>query len=131
MDAEKGKLSISIKADNSYTVIFRPVNNTVWINRNELCELFGIYIHQLNTCLNDLFKTNMLHLDEVCKYHRFVKNNKICYDITEVNLKVIIIIAFRLESSNAGILREWFINRMLKSDSMDFPLEDKWQYSLN
>lgn len=131
MNTKKGKLFIEIEENNQPTVVFHSIDNTVWMDRNELCELFGVYHPTLNTCLDKILKTKILCIDETCKYHRFVKNGRICFDITEVNLKIIIALAFHLESFNAGILREWFINRMQKSPLIDFPLEGECQYILN
>ncbi len=128
---ERGKLNIESKTNTHQTIIFEPANGTVWMNKNELCELFAIYLRQLNGCLDDIFKTNTFHIEEVCMYHRIVKNNKICYDITDVNLDIIIALAFRLESSNARVLRDWFMTKVVKPENNYTSLADIHSYSLN
>lgn len=49
---------------------------------------------------------------------------RISYDITDVNLTVIITMAFRLETSEAKTLRIWFINQFTKMKSLDIILTD-------
>lgn len=119
---EKGKLSIEIGKDNKPTVLFCPVGNTVWMDRNDLCELFGVYMPAIDTCLNSIFKTNMFYLPDVCQYHLLCQRNRMSYDITAVNLDVIIAMAFRIESCNAGILRNWFFGRFREPKLVHLPL---------
>jgi hypothetical protein len=54
----KGLLSIRINNDNKMCVVFKPVNGTVWMERNELCELFGCYMKGVDRCLGDIFERN-------------------------------------------------------------------------
>lgn len=100
----RGKLAIEITKSNN-RVIFHPVNNTVWMDRNELCELFGCYIRDIDQCIGDIFEKNMLRIEETCRYHIVAGNKRISYDITAVNLAVIITMAFRLDTSEANLLR--------------------------
>lgn len=131
-NAEKGKLAIRMDEFHNPTVIFQMTENTVWMNKNELCELFDVYMPEIESCLDTIFKKSILHVEKVCKYHMVVKRHKIVYDITEVSLMVIVAMAFHLNCPNARILREWIMERFLKNEKFLFPdLSTDCDYSLN
>lgn len=128
----KGLLSIQISDTNNMEVIFQPVNNTVWKGRNELPELFGCYAKDIDLCLGEIFEKNMLRVEDTCKYHIIAGRGRIRYDITDVNLTVIITMAFRLETSEAQTLRIWFINQFNKMKFLEGLLADTGeQFRLN
>jgi hypothetical protein len=54
----KGLLSIRIDNNNKMCVVFKPVNGTVWMDRNELCGLFGCYMKDIDRCIGDIFGKN-------------------------------------------------------------------------
>lgn len=131
-NVEKGKLEIRIDEHHNPTVVFQMTGNTVWMDKNELCKLFDVYMPEIKSCLDTIFKNSILHIEKVCKYHMVVKGCKIVYDITEVNLEVIVAMAFYLNCPNARILREWIMERFLKNEKFLFPdLSIDYGYSLN
>lgn len=119
-----GLLSISMNGNHEMSVIFRPVNNTVWMDRSELCELFGCYMKDIDQCVGNIFEKNILRVEETCKYHIVAGGKRICYDITAVNLNVIVTMAFRLGTPEAGILRKWFMEQLAKIKYLDVILPD-------
>ncbi len=102
----KGRLIIEMGKANKADVIFRPVNGTVWMDKNELCELFGVYIPEIEICINSIVAKKIVHTEKTCRFHRVVKGNSIVYEIQEVNMEVIIAMSFRLRSAQAYFLRE-------------------------
>ena len=122
-----GRLSIQINANNKMSVIFQPVNGTVWMNRSELCELFGCYMKDIDRCIGELFEKKMLRIEETCKYHIIAGGRCVSYDITDVNLIVIITIAFRLDTPEARTLREWFVEQITKMRDLDVVFADTGQ----
>lgn len=121
---DNGLLVIRIDGNNEMKVVFKPVNDTVWMDRNELCMLFGCYIKDIDRCLGEIFEKNMLRIEETCKFHIIAGGRRISYDITAVNLNVIITMAFRLESPEARTLRMWFLEQLSKMRSFDIPFPD-------
>ncbi|MDR2951324.1 MAG: hypothetical protein LBV71_19215 [Prevotella sp.] len=120
----KGLLSIRITCNNKMSVVFQPVSGTVWMDRNELCELFGCYMQDIDLCIKELFEKNMLKVEETCKYHIIAGSRRVSYDITEVNLVVIITMAFRLDTPESRTLRMWFVEQIAKIKSLDAMLVD-------
>lgn len=119
-----GLLSIRINDSNEISVIFKPVNNTVWMDRNELCGLFGCYMRDIDRCIGDIFEKNMFRVEDTCRYHLVTAGKRISYDITAVNLTVIITMAFRLGTSEAKTLRMWFVEQFTKMKSLDIMVPD-------
>lgn len=115
----KGQLSIRIDGNNEMKVVFKPVNDTVWMDRNELCRLFGCYMKDIDQCLGDIFEKKLLRVEETCQYHIIAGGKRISYDITAVNLSVIITMAFRLETPESRTLRMWFVEQVTKMRGLD------------
>ena len=111
---------LEIKTDESYrkSVIFSPVNGTVWLRKCELIELFGVYRQTIDACIQGICKSNMFDMEEVCKCNCIVKVSKIEYEPYEFSFEFIIAMAFRINSLNAEILRQWVLNQLISSKSM-------------
>ena len=116
-----GLLSIQIGGNNEMEVVFKPVNGNIWMNRNELCELFGCYLKEIDESLETIFKKEMFRVEDTCKYHIIAGGKRISYDITEVNLTVIIALAFLMTTPQSRTLRTWFIEQLLNMKTLDIP----------
>lgn len=120
---ERGKLQIETDDNNKHTITFEPVNATVWMNKAQLVELFGVYIQTINGHIEAIYKTKAFREEETSKYDLYVSGNRIKYDMREFNLEIIIALAFRIDSWQARVLREWVINKMIRGNSIvGYPL---------
>ena len=117
----KGLLSIRIGDNNKMEVVFKPVDGNVWMDRNELCELFGCYLKEINEAIETIFKKEMFRVEDTCRYHIIAGGRRISYDITDVNLTVIIALTFLMTTPQAKTLRQWFIEQLLKMKNLDIP----------
>lgn len=129
--SDKGKLAIITDRNGNPHVIFEPINDTVWMHKAELSELFGVYQQTINACLDSIFNIKTFRVEEVCKYDLVVRRSKVRYDMCSFRLEVIIALAFRLHSPNAEIIRQWVISQLLKSGLANLHLADIQNYSLN
>jgi hypothetical protein len=120
----KGLLSIQIDGDNKMKVVFRPKEGNIWMNRNELCELFGCYLKDIDGCIETIFQKEMFRVEDTCRYHIIAGGKRIRYDITDVNLTIIIALAFMITTPQAGTLRGYFVEQMLKNKSLNIPFID-------
>ncbi|MFV0587971.1 hypothetical protein [Bacteroides reticulotermitis] len=109
----KGTLTIIMDRNNNPRVLFEPINGTVWLRKAELPSLFGARVQTIQTCLNSILKEGVIDVEKTCKYELYVRGNRVRYDVREVNLEVIIAMAFRIRSPQAEALRGWFIQRCL------------------
>ena len=120
----KGILSIQISDNNKMGVVLRLVENTVWMDRNELCELLGCRLKDIDESLETIFKKKMFRIEDTCRYHIIAGGKRISYDITDVNLTVIIALAFIMTTPQTEILRTWFVEQFLKIRKLDIPFVD-------
>lgn len=123
----KGQLLIQINTNNKMSVIFQPVNNTVWMDRNGLCGLFGCYMKDIDKCIEDIFEKKMLRVEDTCRYHVIAGGRHVSYDITAVNLTVIITMAFCLDTPQAWTIRIWCVEQVAKMRSLDVLFTDTGQ----
>ena len=77
---DKGTLRISTDNENHKSVMFNPINGTVWLRKCELIELFDVYRQTIDTCIQSICKTNIFDMKEVCKCNRIAKTGKIDYE---------------------------------------------------
>lgn len=128
----KGKLAITIDENGNLHVVFEPVNGTVWLHKSELPSLFCATIQAVNASLNSITKGRIVDIKKNCVYELCVRGNYVCHDLREINLEVIIAMAFRIDSPHAEVLRKWFIGRCLHPGiSYRLPLDKEQQAGLN
>jgi hypothetical protein len=111
---DKGIYQIEYGEDNKSAVIFKPVNGTVWLNKGELAELLGVFVQSINSNIKELYNTKVFEYEGTCIYHLYTSKNVIKYEATEFNLQVIIALAFRIDSWQAKLIREWVIRKVVR-----------------
>ena len=111
---DKGILKIETDNDNRKSIVFNPANGTVWLSKCELIELFDVYRQTVDACIQGICKANIFNMETVCKCNYIVKAGKIEYDPYEFSLEFIIAMAFRINSANAKVLREFIIRKILR-----------------
>lgn len=127
---DKGTIKIELDDNNQPKVIFKPVNGDVWLWNFELVELFGVYTQTINCAIDAIYKTKAYRPEETCEYHLYQSGNTIKYHKRRFNLTIIIALAFRLNSWQAKLLQEWFIQKLLIGNSVIYyPIMDITQNS--
>lgn len=113
----KGILTIETDYDNRNrkSVIFNPVNGTVWLAKADLSNLFDIKQRIIDCCIEGILKTNILDIENACRYHTIVNTSrmKVKYEPYEFNLEFIIALAFRIDSEDAQVLRKWVVEQVV------------------
>lgn len=130
---KRGKLYIETDGNNKHTITFEPINNTVWMNKAQLVELFGVYIQTINSHIEAVYKTKAFREEDTSKYDLYVSGNRIKYDMREFTLEIIIALAFRIDSWQAKVLREWIMASFIRGNlAVDYLLLDsKQNFALN
>ena len=83
-------------------------NNDIWMNTNELIELFGIIYPTLKANIKAIYKSGIL--DE-CEVQRCIKlSNGISIDVYA--LPMIVALSFRLNTLGAYKVRECVMNKL-------------------
>jgi len=111
---DKGTLRIEMDNECRKSVVFNPVNGTVWMSKCELIELFDVYRQTIDACIQGIIKANTFDMETVCKCDLTQRGNRIEYIPYEFSLEFIIAMAFRIKSENAKLLRGWFLRDVLR-----------------
>ena len=88
-------------------------DETVWLNRSQLSELFGRDIKTIGKHINNALKEELLEDNSVvAKFATTAKDGK-TYQVDYYNHDMIISIGYRVKSQNGIIFRKW-ANKILK-----------------
>ena len=99
----------SIITIDEYGKINFPNNsNNIWMNTNELIELFGITYPTLRANIKAIYKSGILNEHEVQKCIKLSNGN----NIDVYSLPLIIALSFRLDTLGAYRVREYVMNRV-------------------
>ncbi len=131
-NSNRGILRIAMDEDYTHQVIFEPIDNTVWFHKVELPSLFEVTIQVINSSLDAILKSRIVDVEKTCKHDLTVSGSRVGYDVREINLEVIIAMAFRIDSRPAKTLREWVVKRCLHPGIDVLPaLSDSTDFSMN
>ena len=90
-------------------------DETVWLNRQQLAELFDRDIKTIGKHINNALNEELKDVPTVAKFATVQKegNRTVTRDIEYYNLDVIISVGYRVKSENGVIFRRW-ANQILK-----------------
>lgn len=99
----------------------------------ELAQLFGVYVQTITAYLDAVYKTKAFRVEETSKYDFVISRNRIRYDKTDLNLEIIIAVAFRVDSWQARLIWKWFMQMLFRGNSIiNYPRPDnKQNFELN
>jgi prophage maintenance system killer protein/prophage antirepressor-like protein len=100
---ENGKTEINVKLDNE----------TVWLNLNQIVDLFERDKSVISRHINNIFKENELEKKAVVAKNATTAADGKTYQVDYYNLDVIISIGYRIKSQRGTQFRIW-ANRILK-----------------
>ena len=99
-------------ADNQVELNVSLDQETVWLNRNQLAELFDRDIKTIGKHVNNVFKEGELNRDSVvAKFATTVADGKV-YQVEHYNLDVIISVGYRVKSKRGTQFRIWATQRL-------------------
>lgn len=88
-------------------VTIRPTTNGVWLTKNQIADLFGVFTAAVSANIRAMLKSGVMHEDRVIRRTRCRDGNI----IERYNLEMITALAFRLKSENAEVFRRWIVER--------------------
>lgn len=100
---QDGKVSISLYAKD----------NSVWMNQNQLAQLFDTSKQNIGQHINNILEDNELDKNSVVKNYFTTATDGKNYDISFYSLDMILAIGFRVRSKRGVQFRQW-ANRNLK-----------------
>ena len=89
-------------------------NDSVWLNRKQLAELFDRDVKTIGKHVKNVLKEELAgHEDEAIKTFTITANDNKEYEVEHYNLDVIISVGYRVKSKKGIIFRRW-ANNVLK-----------------
>jgi len=101
--------------DNQVQVEVRFKNETVWLNRQQLSELFGRDIKTIGKHINNVFKEGELDMHSTVAKFATVQtegSRRVEREIEYYNLDVIISVGYRVKSQRGVQFRQWATQRL-------------------
>jgi len=98
--------------DNRTSVEVKFENETVWLNRNQLSELFGRDLKTIGKHINNIFIEGELTKNSVVANFATTALDGKTYQVDHYNLDVIISVGYRVKSQRGTQFRQWATQRL-------------------
>ena len=100
-----------INGDLQLDVTVSPDNETVWLNRNQIAQLFGRDIKTIGKHINNALKEELSNEVVVAKFattsqHGAIEEKTQTHMVEYYNLDMIISVGYRVKSKNGIIFRK-------------------------
>ena len=101
-----------VNGDLQLDVTVSPDNETVWLNRNQIAQLFGRDIKTIGKHINNALKEELSNEVVVAKFattsqHGAIEGKTQTHMVEYYNLDMIISVGYRVKSQNGIIFRKW------------------------
>ena len=93
--------------DGNIKIETRLENETVWLNRNQLSNLFGRDVKTIGKHINNVFSDGELEKTAVVANFATTAKDGKTYDVEYYNLDVIISVGYRVKSPSGVKFRQW------------------------
>ncbi|MGL4596193.1 MAG: virulence RhuM family protein [Bacteroidia bacterium] len=111
---EQQDIIIYNTADGKVAVSLLAKEGSVWMNQNQLAELFDTSIPNISIHISNILKDNELSADSVVKDYLTTAADGKNYSVTFYSLEMILAIGFRVRSKRGTQFRQW-ANQHLKT----------------
>ena len=115
MDKNQANEIILYQPDDTLALDVRVEDESVWLNRNQIAELFGRDVKTIGKHINNSLREELVGLPTVAKFATVQKegNRMVTRYVEYYNLDVIISVGYRVKSSRGIQFRVW-ANKVLK-----------------
>ncbi len=103
----------------------RVENETVWLNQDQIAELFDKGRSTIAEHIGNIFKGGELDEDSVCREFRRTGTDSKEYSVKHYNLEVIISVGYRVSSIQGTRFRQWATARLREYLVQGFSMNDE------
>lgn len=104
---EKNQIIIYNTDDGKARVILYAKDGNVWMNQNQIAELFDTSIPKISMHISNILREGELHENSVIKNYLTTAADGKKYDVTFYALDMILAIGFRVRSKRGTQFRKW------------------------
>ena len=124
MNTNESNLIIYNTVDGRASVVLYARDGSVWMNQNQLAELFDTSKPNISMHISNILKENELQLDSVVKnYLTTAADGK--QDVTFYSLDMILAIGFRVRSKRGTQFRIWANQHLKEYLIKGFTMDDE------
>lgn len=114
-NTEDGKTKVSLYAQD----------DTVWLNQNQLAELFATSISNINKHIANILKEGELSENSVIEYFSITAADGKNYNVAFYRLEMILAIGFRVRSKRGTQFRQWANTQLAELMKKGFVMDDE------
>lgn len=123
--APPGEFLLYTTADGRIRIETRMQNETVWLNLNQMAELFQVDKSGISRHLKNIFTSGELNRDSVVAFFATTAADGKTYQIENFNLDVIISVGYRVNSLRGTHFRQWATQRLREYIVKGFAMDDE------
>lgn len=109
---EKAEIIIYKESDSDFQIEVRLEDETVWLNRQQLSDLFNRDIKTIGKHINNALREELKSIPVVAKFATTASDGK-TYQVEHYNLDMILSVGYRVKSQRGILFRRW-ANTVLK-----------------
>jgi len=107
----RGYIKIKETEHQKFVVEIQTADGNLWLTKHEIADLFNVTISMISNSLHSIFKSGILHKENVICVHLFELNGKPC-ETTLYNLEALMSISYRIASFEARAFRKWIMDAL-------------------
>lgn len=125
MAKDESNLIIYNTVDGRASVVLYARDGSVWMNQNQLAELFDTSKPNISMHISNILSENELHQDSVVKNYLTTAADGKQYDVTFYSLDMILAIGFRVRSKRGTQFRIWANQHLKEYLIKGFTIDDE------
>ncbi|BFQ94615.1 virulence RhuM family protein [Gallibacterium anatis] len=111
--------------DGKTRVSLYTQDGTVWLNQNQLAELFATSVPNINMHINNILKDKELDKNSVIEYFSITAADGKNYNVAFYRLEMILAIGFRVRSKRGTQFRQWANTQLAELMKKGFVMDDE------
>ena len=115
---KRGNITINENDTSEWIVQATLIDRTLWLTKHEIADLFGVFVNTVGNNLRAIFKSGMLHEDEVTRIYEYEYKGRQRIMVL-YNLEALIFVSYRISSFQAKAFREWVMNALYEYNRTD------------
>ena len=121
---ERSEVLIYVTEDGTVKLEVTMESETVWLNLNQLCELFQRDKSVISRHIKNIFAEGELEQDSVVAFFATTAEDGKTYQVAYYNLDVIISVGYRVKSLRGTQFRKWALKVLKEYMIKGFALDD-------
>jgi hypothetical protein len=112
-------------ADGKANISLLAKDGSVWLNQNQLAELFSTSKANISTHISNIFEDKELQEDSVVKFYLTTATDGKDYNVAFYSLEMILAIGFRVRSKRGIQFRQWANRNLAEFMRKGFIIDDE------